>query len=504
MHRSLRFQLIAIAIATVAVVLGFSQWLDTTLSERMLEQDLRERALLVLGTVGSVWERSEPTALRTTLATLMRGNPSIEAIDIFDLGRGAPELEVTTRPEDDIAPTPEAADVRELDAGHALTRRTSGHGESDVWRVALPLRRDGHVVGAARVDVSLAEAEGLKHWLRRIDLAFLVFSIGFISLVLSFFLERRVARPVAALVAGMRQGETGVLGARVEIERGGEFGFLARAFNRMLARIEDLTAGLEARVSRATHDLAEKNRELQEANEKLWHAQREVSRSERLAALGQMAATIAHELGTPLNSILGYTQLLLREEPSAEQAAKLGIVESQVQRMIEAIQSVLDRTRERHRSPVAVRPLVEEVLGLVSSRLAGREIVARNDVPGDLPPVPGDPAALRQVLLNLLTNAIDASAAPGVITVAAVVLAANGRGGPSLEIAVHDRGHGMTPEELQRAFEPFYTTKAPGRGTGLGLAIVDHIVRAHAGRVVVETTPGEGTTMRVHLPLEAS
>jgi signal transduction histidine kinase len=320
--------------------------------------------------------------------------------------------------------------------------------------------------------------------------------------VLAFFLERRVTRPVAALVAGMRQGEDGVLGARVEIDRGGEFGFLARAFNRMLARIEDLTAGLEARVRRATHDLEEKNRELQEANEKLWQAQREVGRSERLAALGQMAATIAHELGTPLNSILGYTQLLLREEPSPEQAAKLAIVESQVQRMIEAIRSVLDRTREHRRSPVVVRPLVEEALGIVSGRLAGRNIVARNDVPEDLPAVPGDPGALRQVLLNLLTNAIDATPAPGAITVRGEVLAANGRRGPSIEIAVHDSGHGMTPEELQRAFEPFYTTKAPGRGTGLGLAIVDHIVRAHAGRVVVETTPGQGTTMRVHLPLE--
>ncbi len=86
--------------------------------------------------------------------------------------------------------------------------------------------------------------------------------------------------------------------------------------------------------------------------------------------------------------------------------------------------------------------------------------------------------------------------------VGARVLSPNGRG-PQMEITVSDSGHGMSEEEVRRVFEPFYTTKAPGRGTGLGLAIVDHIVRAHGGQVLVESIPGRGTTMRVRLPLEA-
>src|SRR5205823_6630067 len=176
---------------------------------------------------------------------------------------------------------------------------------------------------------------------------FRVVSIVLISFLLAVFLERRVGRPVAALVDGMRRAETGELGARVSVLGGGEFAFLAGSFNRMLARLEDLTAGLESRVRQATQELADTNRELKEANEKLWSAQLEVSRSERLAALGQMAATIAHELGTPLNSVLGYTQLLLREDLPAEQATKLAVIESQVQRMIETIRSVLGRTRDR-------------------------------------------------------------------------------------------------------------------------------------------------------------
>jgi signal transduction histidine kinase len=172
--------------------------------------------------------------------------------------------------------------------------------------------------------------------------------------------------------------------------------------------------------------------------------------------------------------------------------------------MVETIRSVLDRTRDVpvQRAPVPIEPLVSEVLVLLAAQLAARNIVPTVDLAPGLPPVPGDAIGLRQVLLNLLTNALDASSTPGRIAVSACVTT-NGTRTPYLEIAVRDSGHGMSAEEVQRAFEPFYTTKAPGRGTGLGLAIVDHIVRAHGGHLIIDSTPGHGTVMRVHLPLEA-
>src|SRR5438874_11233642 len=147
--------------------------------------------------------------------------------------------------------------------------------------------------------------------LRMIGGIFRVVSIVLISFLLAVFLERRVGHPVAALVGGMRRAEAGELGARVSVPGGGEFAFLAGSFNRMLARLEDLTAGLESRVRQATRELADANRELKEANEKLWSAQLEVGRSERLAALGQLAATIATEQGPPRNYALVLNQLLL-------------------------------------------------------------------------------------------------------------------------------------------------------------------------------------------------
>ncbi len=502
--RSLRFQLIAIVLATVATVLVAEQVIDTRLSEGALERDLKERGLLYLRTVDSLWGRTGVEGFRRELKAMVEGDREVTAIDVLRWRGGRLEPTITTRTpreasEAGLAPADEATLLRDGFVRVDLIGRDGG----TTWRMAMPVARGGGLVGAVQVEFSLAEVDRLEHSLRLMGFALLAASIVLISLLLGLFLERRVARPVAELVDGMRQAERGKLGARVSVAGGGEFAVLAGSLNRMLGRIEDLTASLESRVREATSALAEKNRELEEANENLWRAQLEVGRSERLAALGQMAATIAHELGTPLNSVLGYTQLLRREDPNPVQASRLEVIESQVQRMIETIRSVLDRTRDREitRVPVRIAPLVSEAVGLISTRLADRDLVMRSDIPPELPPVPGDAAALRQVLINLLANAVDATEPPGTITVAARVLAANGRG-EQLEVTVEDSGHGMASDEIRRVFEPFYTTKAPGRGTGLGLAIVDHIVRAHGGQVLVDSVPGRGTTMHVRLPLE--
>jgi signal transduction histidine kinase len=501
--RSLRFQLIAIVLATVATVLAAEQWLDTRLSERALERDLNERGLLYLHTVDSLWTRAGVEDLRRELHAMAEGDRELTAIDVYRSRGGRFDAFISTRSASEAADLPPGAEDT-LRRGGVVRVSLTGRDGGITWRMARPLVRGGVVVGAVQVEFSLVEVKRLEHSLRVLGLGLLAAAIVLISLLLALFLERRVALPVAALVDGMRRAESGELGARVSVGGGGELAFLAGSHNRMLARIEDLTSGLESRVRQATRELAAKNRELEEANEKLWRAQLEMGRSERLAALGQMAATIAHELGTPLNSVLGYTQLLQREYPDPAQASKLAVIESQVQRMIETIRSVLDRTRDREvrRTPVALAPLVAEALGLVSTRLAGREIRMRSDIPPDLPSVPADATALRQVLINLLANAVDATEPPGTITVSARVAAGNGRG-PQLEVTVADSGHGMASDEIRRVFEPFYTTKAPGRGTGLGLAIVDHIVRAHGGNVLIESAPGRGTTMRVRLPLEA-
>lgn len=504
--RTLRVQLIAIVVLTVAIVLTLSQWVDTRLSERALEQDMRERALLVLRAVASLWGGTNADELRTELAAIIEGDREIVAINTFRLAGSVPVPDVRASEVDEaVGSTFTEPDVAELVARGVVTRTFHARDGTDRLRITVPLRVDGRIAGAAQVELLAAAVVRLKHRLQTIYGVVLFASVVLISIVVSFFLERQVAQPVAALVDGMRRAERGERGVRVQQRAGGEFGFVAGSFNRMLSRIEDLTAGLEERVRVATQDLADKNRELSIANEKLWQAQLDVGRSERLATLGQMAGTLAHELGTPLNSVLGYVQLLQREEQRPERAQKLAVIESQVQRMVDTIRSVLDRTRDVpvQRAPVPIGPLVSDVLALLSTQLSARNIAPSVDLAPGLPPVPGDAIGLRQVLLNLLTNALDATDPPGRIGISACVAPSNGDRSRYVEIAVCDNGHGMSSEQVQRAFEPFYTTKAPGRGTGLGLVIVEHIVRAHGGHLIIDSTPGQGTVMRVHLPLEA-
>jgi len=505
-HRSLLVQLIAIVVVTLGAIAVVAMTITLKVTEPALERYVvHSRGRSVTRLVHGLWGRADQEPLRRELLALDDSDPDVVGIDVFGLEADRPSLLLTTRAAP-AAEAPSADDVARLVAARGIRRRLpESTGAGPLWRVQLPLRGDDGVFGIVRVDLSLARLAGFLSHMELVAYA-IVASFGTLTaILLALFLDRRVVRPLTALVQGMQRVERGELGARVRLAGRSELSSLAGSFNSMAARLEELTAGLEAKVQRATEDLAENNRELAAANTKLVRAQAELLRSERLSTLGQMAATMAHELGTPLNSILGYTQLLLRDDLRPQQAERLRIVESQVQRMIETIRSVLDRTRDRggRRDQVCVGALVREAVSMVDGRLQRCGLAAHVDVPGDLPVIPGDPIGLRQVLLNLLDNAIDASAPAGTIVVRAGLTPRQTGRGPQVELSVRDPGYGMTEEEIRLAFQPFYTTKTSDRGTGLGLVIVDYIVRAHGGRVDVESARGEGTTMRVFLPVEA-
>jgi signal transduction histidine kinase len=500
----LRAELTRIVLGTVAGVLVLAHWLDTRLSETTLEEELVRRAEVVLAAVDWLWDEVSGESLAGDLREVILTHPDIRAIDVFRFRDGRAELFVSTR--EDLQGTegtlPEA-EAAELEAGRRFAETRVGADGSKLRRIAIPLRHLGHIAGAARIDFDTSRISRLRRRARAVDLGLLAASIASISLLLALFLERRVTRPVLALVETMRQAEAGDLTVRVP-ELAGEFGFLATTLNGLLAEIESLTSGLESRIREATRDLAEKNRELQAATERLAALQVELSRSERLAALGQMAATLAHELGTPLNSVLVSTQLLRQEGPPAAVAEKLEIIESQVRRMAETIRSVLDQTRDRvvRRSRVALRSLVSEVLEIVEPRAAAARVELVAEVADSAAPVEGDPVGLRQVLLNVVNNAVDAAGGGGRVRIR-VEESSDEERGKCLDVTVMDSGPGMSAEELRQALRPFYTTKAHVGGTGLGLSIADHIVRQHGGRLWIDSGPASGTKVTVRLPAAA-
>jgi signal transduction histidine kinase len=230
-----------------------------------------------------------------------------------------------------------------------------------------------------------------------------------------------------------------------------------------------------------------------------------------------LAAEVAHEIGTPLNVISGRSEVLHGTIPADRPERRhLEVILKQVDRINGIIRALLDYTRPRRPAlrPESIGAILRRVADLLAVRSRQRGVRIAVELSTDLPPVMADPDQVQQLFVNLMLNALDASADGGTIQVDAGPdphLPMEGRAGivrgeaegPCLAIHILDQGSGLTHEQLTHVFEPFFSTKARGRGTGLGLPIVEEIVRAHHGAVEMLSVPGGGTEVIVRLPLAA-
>lgn len=241
--------------------------------------------------------------------------------------------------------------------------------------------------------------------------------------------------------------------------------------------------------------------ELRHQIEELRRTQQQLVQSAKLAAVGELAATVAHEINSPLTSILGYAGLLLNQGGGDDATQdKLSVIVSESNRARKILQDLLyfARRREPRREPVGLSELVERSLALLNGKLADAGVEVETVFDPVLPPIWADPDQLMQVFMNLVANAVDAMPGGGRLLVRAEARPGDD---PHVAIAFQDSGLGMSPEELSRIFEPFYTTKPERQGTGLGLSVSLGIVKNHGGRIEVESEAGKGTTMVVLLPL---
>ena len=239
--------------------------------------------------------------------------------------------------------------------------------------------------------------------------------------------------------------------------------------------------------------------------------ERQMVASEKLAAVGSLAAGVAHELNNPLATIAGCAEGLLDRlkdeglravDGIADFAEYLRIIEEESYRCKEITGALLQFVREpgKTREPVDLNAAVENALTLVGHQPRFRNLTLRRALGRGLPPAPVNEGQIRQVFLSLLLNALDAS--PGAGTVTVRTLALDEPDGPKVAVEFQDEGSGIAPEHLPRIFEPFFTTKPAGKGTGLGLAICQGIVTEHGGRIDVASQPGAGSTFRVVLPAD--
>jgi signal transduction histidine kinase len=303
---------------------------------------------------------------------------------------------------------------------------------------------------------------------------------GAIVVLFGLLLFRRsLLQPIARMREATRRIADGDFGVTVPDDAPSELADMAAALNTMSGALRQYRERTEEQVER-----------LEAANRQLQAAQEALLRSARLASVGRLAAGLAHELGNPLAAVRGYLELLqgggMPEPLSADLTGRARV---EVERMHALIRNLLDfaRNDQREVGDVRLAELLDEAARTVRHQAAFRDIDLRVEVEGE-PVVRGEAAKLHQVLVNLLLNAADAGAKRIVLRAA------------DTEVVCTDDGEGIAPESRDRLFEPFFTTRAPGKGTGLGLAICHRVMEQHGGRIEADGAPGEGATFRLKFP----
>ena len=349
--------------------------------------------------------------------------------------------------------------------------------------VLLPVRSSGGDDGvleiafvAGRLEADLL-GENYKIALRGGVLVLLLGVVVWVAL------QRLVFRPVADLMQGIERVAAGEAGAPVPVRSRDELGQVAAAFNRMTERLEEARGRVEAETDRSLELM------------------RRLRQTESLAIAGKLCSSMAHEVGTPLNIIAGRAELMLRALPTDSPLREdLNVIITQIDRISRMIRAALDpfRQREPERAAVAPGSVTEVLRPLLQHFAKSRGVTLAVSIPPALPQVHVDPGHLQQVLINLLTNAIEATPAGGRVEVTGARQADEGR--PGVVIAVRDTGAGIPENVLPRIFDPFFSTKPAREGAGLGLSICRDLVRSNGSEIDVASTPGEGTTFTVWLP----
>ena len=331
------------------------------------------------------------------------------------------------------------------------------------------------VLGVLDISMSLDDVDRDMQASQQRLLLFGVVAIAAVSLMIYLLVNRMVLTPVNEIVAATRKVAAGDLQYKIALAKRDEIGILANSFNEM--------------------------------TQKLSEAQRQVYQSQKLAAVGQLAAGVAHEINNPLTGVLSYSSFLLkRAEDKPEFKEDLEVIVRETQRCRGIVKGLLDFARQSppEKRPSDINEIVDRAVRIVQTQLATHHVELRRNGRADLPMVQADANQIQQVIVNLLLNANDAIGDGG--GTVAVTTDFNMAGGATqthateVEIRVSDTGCGIPPGNLQRIFDPFFSTKGP-KGTGLGLAVAWGIIEKHNGHIEVDSTVGKGTTFRVLLPI---
>jgi two-component system NtrC family sensor kinase len=425
------------------------------------------------------------------LHDFIEAEPSVRAISIVDLDNGETSIFASTSSQE----RSEALD---------LARQASASGALQVVKddvlttAAMPVRSAGRKLAVA-VTVSMGAADQVRKQARMIALWFAVPTVLMLTVLVDLLARRLIHRRVAEIVSTMHDVAEGELSARAPAGRPDELGSVAAGLNEMLERMEHFSTELQRRVEMATTELRDRNVELEDSYRRVVMLRDALARAERMAAVGQMAANVAHQVGTPLNLISGYVQMVREGSADPRTRERLEIVERQIQQVTGVLRSMLDHARQRSpRERVDVARVVRYACETAQSQLALAGIELRVSLDGNLPQIEADATQLELVVINLIKNSLDAMPYGGRLAISASEIQTG------VQIEVADTGSGIPPEMLARVFEPWVTSKTIGQGTGLGLAIAREVIEAHGGTITIRNVEHGGAIVTIHLPRVAA
>jgi len=423
---------------------------------------------------------------------------NIHGLVVYDF-KGRPvavseSLQETTRfPDLDPKPILQIDPGRVLKEGEGVEGYANSPGQLIYYRVEPVFNSAHELVGAfvlGRQGWGMSRTIDARRNRIILTTSMLVFLLCFFILII---VRQSISQPIRELIERIREIGKGHWEQRIEVSGRDEVSSLAEEFNRMCEKLQETY-----------------NRLIQEQQERL-SLEKNLRHSERLASVGQLAAGLAHEIGTPLNIIAGRAEHLLRRQRSPDEANEnLKIIRSQIDRITGIVRHLLEfsRRKEPVLRSVDISALLTNVQRLLQHQIEEKRVAVALDLGAALPEIQADPELLQQVFINLYLNSLHALNPGGTITIRAD-LTEDGESQPEgskgticLKVAFEDNGPGIAPEHIDRVFDPFFTTKDVGEGTGLGLSVSYGIVKEHGGDIRVESEPGRFTRFVIRLPAD--
>ncbi len=501
---SLQTRFLALTIILSSLVLLATNWVTQVSSIRAVEGTTGEQTGKAAQRLGSMLEgrprKPLPSQFDDQVRDILELEPNISRVDVYA------EIDGSLRPVDSSSSRADRKlEEQEITAfkRNQTTTFFIGRGSARQVLSVYPIQFQDGQRGFVTVHSSLEAVDQILRAHTQIRLLSLGVTIFLLVAAIVWLFRTTVYRSVHHLVDVMHRFREGESSARASEKSTDELGELAHNLNYMLEEMEKFNVHLKSQVEAATDQLASRNRELQDLNLQLYMTQKRLTQAERLALVGQLTATFAHEVGSPLSAISTQLQMLLEDSQlDSVLRHRVELANEQIDRVCTIVEGLLSTARRSsRRSPVELAEIVRKVAHFMGPTMESRQVNLELRTLGGPFVIEGDADQLQQLFLNLFNNSLDAIHGPGSILVEIRNLVAAQKGKPdTFQIEISDSGIGIPPEKVSQIFEPFFTTKEFGKGTGLGLAVSREIIQQHQGQISVKSPSGSGACFTILLP----